>query len=339
VSIIEKAIDRLSQRADKAAASGAAGDVGAPPVSVLDEEGLVERLFEPGAAAGETPREIGSVLKPRTQKAEAPKETAVPTQEPTIRSREVRLNAEQMRACGMVVPGDAPSTLAEEFRRIKRPLLVNAFGKAGEPGPARNLIMVTSALPGEGKTFTSVNLALSMAMERDLRVLLVDADVVKSSVTRVLGIEFERGLIDLLMEPYAGIPDVLLRTDIDKLSVLPAGRDDPHATELLASEGMKRVAAELSQRYPDRVVIFDAPPLLASPGAQVVGALVHQIVLVVEAERTPQSDIKEALRLLDRSRLAGVVLNKSRQPVWAAFDYKYGYYKYGYGERGGKSSR
>lgn len=233
---------------------------------------------------------------------------------------------------GMLVPEMARSQMAEEYRLIKRPLLMNAFPDGDNGIERANLILITSSVPGEGKTFTAVNLALSIAMERDRTVLLVDADVAKPSISRLLGIREQAGLIDVLEGKSVKVSDVLLKTDIPNLSLLPAGRLHQHSTELLASQAMKRLACELSARYPDRIVIFDSPPLLAASQGSVLATLVGQVVLVVESDTTPQYIVKESTSKLEACKVVGCVLNKTKKGF--GFTY-YGYgYGYGYGYYG-----
>ncbi|MEM7504626.1 MAG: XrtA-associated tyrosine autokinase, partial [Pseudomonadota bacterium] len=212
------------------------------------------------------------------------------------------------------------------LRHIKRPLLMAASDT--ERAPNANLIMLASALPNEGKTSTAVNLAVAIAMERDRTVLLIDADVVKSDVSNMLGISAKIGLTDLLFDPQLSVPDVMLRTSVPKLSVIPAGQQIPNVTELFAGEDMRSLMLDLSQRYPDRIVVIDSPPLLATTGASVLGSLVGQIVLVVEAVRTPQHAVAEALRMLGPLDNIGIVLNKARHrpTYYSTYGYGYDYY-------------
>ncbi|WP_317704566.1 XrtA-associated tyrosine autokinase [Methylomarinovum caldicuralii] len=244
---------------------------------------------------------------------------------------QIIVNRERLQERGMLAPDAASGQLVEEYRMIKRPLLMNAFGEGAEVIPHANLILVTSSLPGEGKTFTAVNLALSIAAERDKTVLLVDADVIKPATSRLFDAHERPGLIDVL-EREKPLADVLLRTDIPKLTLLPAGRQHSHATELLASEEMQRLAREISQRYPDRVVIFDSPPLLATTQASVLATHVGQVVLVVEAESTPQYIVKEAADMLNTCEVVGCVLNKTQQGFGLGYYAYYGYKYYNYGE-------
>jgi len=170
-------------------------------------------------------------------------------------------------------------------------------------------------------------LALSIAMERDKTVLLIDADVAKPSIAELLGIPAKTGLIDLLQDKSIRFSDVLVKTDIPNLTLLPAGSLDSHSTELLASDAMKRLANELSARYPDRVVIFDSPPLLAASQGSVLATLVGQVVLVIESELTPQYIVKEAISKLESCEVIGCVLNKTKK----GFGFRYYGYGYGYG--------
>lgn len=243
-------------------------------------------------------------------------------------SRRLILDLVKLEKMGFLTPESGRSQLAEEMRHIKRPLLINAFGNQTDfSDNKRNLIMVTSSKPGEGKTFTSLNLAMSIAKERDKTVLLVDADVAKPGVTRVLGMESAKGLVDYLLDDALDIPDVMMKTNVPNLRFIPAGRRHIHSTELLTSENMKQLTDELATRYPDRVVIFDSPPLLATSEALVVTELVGQIVMVVEAEKTSKAEVQEALDMIGENKILGLVLNKSRGSFGT--DY-YGYYgKYG----------
>lgn len=243
-------------------------------------------------------------------------------------SKAIAIDWSALRARGMLVPELANSQMAEEYRVIKRPLLMNAFPDGDNGIERANLILVTSSVPGEGKTFTAMNLALSIAMEREKTVLLIDADVAKPSLAGLLGIPGQAGLIDLLKDRNVQYSDVAFKTDIPNLTILPAGKQDRHSTELLASDTMKRLAKEFSVRYSDRVVIFDSPPLLAATQGAVLATLVGQVVLVVEADTTPQYIVQESFAKLESCEVVGCVLNKSKKGL--GFKY-YGYYGYGYG--------
>jgi protein-tyrosine kinase len=244
--------------------------------------------------------------------------------------KQVVLDLSRLRDAGLVDPkSNKTNRTTEEFRRIKRPLLMHVRGEGATVVDNANMIMVTSALPGEGKTFTSINLAMSIAMEMDKTVLLIDADVAKPDVTARLGVEAEKGLIDVLLDDGLTLPDVLLRTDIPKLTLLPSGSRHVHSTELLASERMRQLTLELSNRYSDRIVIFDSPPLLLTSEARVLAGLMGQVVLVTEESRTPQHAVKEAAGMLDDNEIVGIVMNKGSHRKDSDGYGGYGYYPYG----------
>jgi len=248
----------------------------------------------------------------------------------------VELDLRGLKDAGLVDPRSKEvNRTTEEFRRIKRPLLMNIRGEGASIVPNANMIMVTSALAGEGKTFTSINLAMSIATEMDRTVLLVDADVAKPDVTARLGVTAEKGLIDVLLDDALTLSDVLLRTDIPKLTLLPSGSRHVHSTELLASERMRQLTLELSSRYSDRIVIFDTPPLLLTSEARVLAGLMGQIVLVIEESMTPQHIVKEAAEALQDNEIVGIVMNKgprgSGDEGYGSYGSYggYGYYPYG----------
>ena len=236
-----------------------------------------------------------------------------------------------LAAQGFLVPGRERTRVADEFRIIKRPLLENAFGRGASVVDHGNLIMVTSALPGEGKTYTATNLAMSIAMEMDKTVLLIDADVGRATLHELLKVPLGPGLIDLLVDPSLDVGEVMLRTNIPKLRLISMGRFHPHASELLASDSMRRLVTELETRYHDRIVILDAPPVLATSDPMVLSSIVGQVVFVVAAGSTPQRVVTDALSLIDVEKPVGMVLNKVRKPSNSGY---YGYGSYGYGYHG-----
>ena len=248
------------------------------------------------------------------------------TNDPVQQSVEVPIDLPRLRAQGYLTPDTGTSALSEEFRIIKRPLLYNAFGQGAEVVPQGNLILVTSALPGEGKTFTAMNLAMSIAMEMDKTVLLVDADVGRARIHDLLRLPRGPGLIELLAGETPSVADVLVRTNVPKLRVIPVGRIHPYAAELLASENMRRLTRDLETRYRDRVVIFDAPPILAASDPAVLSGLVGQVVFVVNAGVTPQRAVLDALNVVDQGKPVGMVLNRARESGGPNY---YGYGTYG----------
>ena len=239
--------------------------------------------------------------------------------------RRVELDLQHMQDIGLVTAAGGRTTLVEDFRVIKRPLIKRAFTARPPTERPGNLIMVTSSLPGEGKTFCSINLAMSIAMELDHTVLLVDADVARPSVLRTLGLDAQPGLMDLLLGEKTDVAEVMLRTNVPTLTLLPAGTSNPRATELLASHSMTTLVYEIANRYPDRIVIFDSPPLLLTSEAQVLASHMGQIVVVVEAERTTQHAVKESLSQLEGLQNVNLIYNKTREfPGTETYDYHYG---------------
>jgi exopolysaccharide/PEP-CTERM locus tyrosine autokinase len=215
------------------------------------------------------------------------------------------------------------------MRVIKRPLILNVLGKSAAPIKDANLIMITSAVPGEGKTQLAANLAMSIAMELDHTVLLVDADVARPSMPGRLGFGQERGLLDVLTDRTLKLNQVLLRTNIEKLTLLPAGTQHPRATELLASDSMNRLLDEMAQRYSERIIIFDSPPLLVTTEARALASHMGQVILVVKAESTTQAEVKSAVAALENCPVKMVLLNQATgQQEGHGYGYGYGY---GYG--------
>ena len=246
---------------------------------------------------------------------------------PALSSRQVDLNLEAIAAAGIVTPNAARSHTADQYRVIKRPLISNAMGKGASKLSHGNLIMVTSALVGEGKTYTSINLAMSIAAELDNSVMLVDADVARPSVLRVLGLPSSPGLLDLL-EGKADMAGVLMRTNIDKLTILPSGTPHPRATELLASDAMRALLDDMAKRYPDRIIIFDSPPLLLTTEARVLASQMGQVVMVVHADKTLRRDVQRALSTIENCPVRLMLLNNARTDSASGYGYGYGY---GYG--------
>jgi len=250
----------------------------------------------------------------------------IPEATGAVTERQFDLDLQHLHNSGFITPKHFNSVLAEELRAIKRPLLANVENTT-TPIRKANLIMVTSALPQEGKSFTAINLAIAIAMELDRTVLLVDADVARPSVLPKLGIPEQVGLLDVLRGKYKSVGDVLLRTNIDKLTILPAGTHDAQATELLASQAMERLLNEISMRYSNRVVIFDAPPLLVTSEARVLATGMGQIVFVVKAEETPKAAVQEALATIENCEIKMMVLNQMRGVERSAYGYgSYGTY-------------
>ena len=239
----------------------------------------------------------------------------------------------RLQAMGLITPDAPRSRIADEFRVIKRPVIDNARGRGASIIRNGNLIMVTSALAGEGKSFSSINLAMSLAQEQDSTVLLVDADVARPSIMRMFGLPPARGLMDVLAGD-ATMSEVLLRTNVDKLTLLPAGMPHERATEMLASRGMRGMLEEIASRYDNRIVVFDSPPLLSTTEARELASNMGQVLVVVEAMRTPAATVRQALATIAACPVKLTMLNKGALPSTAGYG-AYGYASskgaYGYG--------
>jgi exopolysaccharide/PEP-CTERM locus tyrosine autokinase len=237
----------------------------------------------------------------------------------------VTVNPTLLRSRGLLPQVEHERRLTAEYRQIKRPLMAGAKGRGPSAVPNGRVIMIASALPAEGKTFTSVNLALSMALEKDTSVLLVDGDLAKSEVTRAFELQGEPGLMDLLSDGSMDSASVVLPTTVRGLSILPAGRDSTTATEHLASSRMESVVAELLGRDPARIVLFDSPPLLLTTESRALTAVVGQVLVVVRAEETTHKAVLDALACISEGRSVGLVLN---QCAASAEQFYYGYGEY-----------
>ncbi len=230
-----------------------------------------------------------------------------------------------LRAAGLLPPEEDASLLARQYRKIKHLLVAQAIGRGVPRTPKGYLIMIASAMSGEGKTFTALNLALSLAMDKDLNVLLVDADVAKPQLSHVLGLGQAPGLLEALRDPHVDVESLIRATDVPTLSFLPAGVGAEEATELLSSTRMQQVAELLGRHDSRRIVVLDSPPLLQTTESAALTHVVGQIVVVVRAESTPQPVLLDALKTLEGHPSVSLVLNQSTRTVTSA------YYYYGYG--------
>ena len=264
-------------------------------------------------------------VNPRNQEAVASISSPGNAKGPTVAPVSFELNLLKLAMDGFVTPDIPRSRLADEFRIIKRPLISNASGKRVTPIKNGNLIMVTSSMPGEGKTFSAVNLAMSIAMELDQTVLLVDADVARPAIPRTLGLPSGKGLLDILQSKSFDLDNACIRTNIEKLTILTSGTPHARATELLASDAMDRLLGDITARYPDRIVIFDSPPLLVTTEARELATHMGQIVFVVQAESTLQADVKKALAMIESCPIKMIVLNQARTAAQGGYGYGYGY--------------
>jgi len=280
-------------------------------------ENALEKLRKSGEGAAEA---VASArLTPTVVAAKAPVILAPASDEGLKR---ITVDMESLRSAGYLPELGLERRFADHYRQVKRPLIEKALSS----GADMRILLVTSALPGDGKTFTSINLALSMARERDISVLLVDADGPRARVSEVFNLKGARGLLDALADESIDVESLVVRTDVRGLEILPAGRFIENATEMLASARMSQIATRIAARNPRRLVLFDSAPLLASSEARVLTRIPGQIVLVVRAGITPKQAVVDAVALLDKQKLQGLVVNQAR------FSPGDGYY--GYGDEG-----
>jgi len=210
---------------------------------------------------------------------------------------------------GIIQPDSEATGVSEEFRIVKRRVLSAAFDEQGRPSGRANFVLVNSAHPGEGKTWCAINLAISLAAEQDLEVLLVDADFGKPGICARLGLPEGPGLMDALVDPQMAVEQAVLRTDIPQLSVLPAGQQVRNDTEFLASDRTRQVLDRLDERERRRIIIFDSPPVLAASPAAELARHVGQTVFVVRADRTSEAALRDAVNLLGACPLIRLLLN------------------------------
>jgi len=329
MSLIEKAAKRL----EELRRSGAQLPHDAPhgnPTAAPTPEAVVRALESrreasaesavPPAAAAAAPAVLRG-MPAMTGEMQSPPDTVRPTRTGTTTARAVAIDLESLKARGYVTPDAPTSRIADEFRVIKRPIIRNAQGRAGARIRNGNLVMVTSAVPGEGKTFTALNLAMSVAMEFDNTVLLVDGDVANPALPRLIGVPEAPGLLDLLTNEKLDVSEALVKTNVEKLTVLPAGRQHRRATELLASEQMAALLRDLASRYQDRIIIFDSPPLLPTTEARVLATHMGQIVMVVAAESTSQNTLNQAMATIESCEHVMMLLNKASRTETGAYGY------------------
>ncbi len=277
-----------------------------------------------------------SEIEPKKEQNQRNTKEHVPT---TVESKEVdtykndkeeiTLNGDRLTERGFIYSPDSAHHIQEEFRHIKRKLLNNAFGPTAKTLKHSNLIMVSSSTPNEGKTFISINLALSIALEQDKTVLLIDADVLRPSLHRELEFESKKGLLEYLLSEVDSLGEVIYNTNIPNLKLIPAGKPHRLTNELLASARMATLAEELAVRYPDRIVIFDCPPILGVTETPVLSSLVGQAVVVVEESKAKLENVKKAVAQLNEDIAVGFVMNKTLRSKKD----EYGYYGYGYGKK------
>ncbi|MFO1313577.1 MAG: XrtA-associated tyrosine autokinase [Burkholderiales bacterium] len=322
MSLIEQAAKRLAEL-KRAGVDAPSQD---PPASA-------HRAAQPADARVPTPEAIvrearlaqGSLLRVPTVPSDAASDAAVAAgaAAPALEPRNgVEFDYARLDRLGLVTPDHLDSQIAHELRVLKRPILRNAAQQAGKSNVNAMRVMVTSALPGEGKTFTAANLALSMAMEVDNAVLLVDGDVAHPALLQLLGVPQSPGLLDLLGDADYELEDVVLRTNLDRLMLLPAGSRNLRATELIASDRMTQLLDTLTARLPGHIIVFDSPPLLPTAESRVLATHAGQVVMVVAAESTSRAAVEQALATIERCECVMMLLNKAVSSGGASY---YGY--------------
>ena len=273
----------------------------APPPPV---EPRAEPVARPEPAPEPDPQpEAASLPEPPTPIA------SVPVLRAPIPGRTVEVDRVRLRQAGFLLPEAGAGMLAEELRLVKRQLLLAARDRPGSARDRSRAILVTSAQPGDGKTFCALNLALSLAGQQDVEVLLIDCDVTKPEILSHLGIEPGPGFVDALADPRADAERFVIKTDLGGLSVLPAGRQANNVPELLASPRAAEVIAGLAAADSRRILLIDSPPVLMASPAGILAGQVGQVLVVVRADSTTESDLKETVGLLSACDRIGLVLN------------------------------
>ncbi|PAL22676.1 P-loop NTPase [Sphingopyxis sp. GW247-27LB] len=307
-SLLERAADLFG--IDPAAGAPTIDVSGLPPEpekKAKKAEPVVEPEPAPEAAsavAAEPVVEAAPTVKPSPRKEVA---RAAPAVVPT---RQGTIDRDRLAARGMIVPGAPVTGISEEYRIVKREIIRNFTGAPGRPVlPRGHRVLIASANPGEGKTFSAVNLALSLAVEADHDVLLIDADIAKPSVLEALGLDDGPGLMDALADPHLPLGDCLIQTDIAGLKVMPAGTQHMHDTELLASARTEALLAQLEAGAPGRILILDSPPVLAASPAAVLAGHVGQLIMVVRADETLESSLRDAIGLMGACLHIQLLLN------------------------------
>ncbi|HVZ70379.1 MAG TPA: AAA family ATPase [Rhizomicrobium sp.] len=309
LNLIQRAAKRLAEQPVQAA----------EPRPAIEQPAMRREVASPQSVAPEA----------RLERAEPPQPRMNGSAQPAaITSRPVRLNLTRIRQAQIVTPDNTSSTTYNEFRAIKRRLIPMARAQNGGT-MTNNLFMVTSALPGEGKTFTAMNLAISLAAERNLHVILIDGDVVRSSLDAYFDGANGLGLTELLNGKCRDVNEVMHRcVDVPNLRVIFAGKHDAGSPELLASKRMGDICQDLATRYPDRIILIDAPPVLAAAEPAALVPHMNHVIMVVAAQQPSRHHVEEALTKISSARNIMMLFNKS--PQWrhtSAASYYYYYRK------------
>lgn len=291
--------------------------------------GTIERALEKVQRGGRWTRE------PQRKRARKPAEkgngsVSLPEGQASSNEQIVILDFAALRRANFLPHGEDQELLAEQCRAVKRPLVAHAFGRKATKVEDGNLIQVTSSLANEGKTFTCINLALSLAQEQDSTILLVDGDVANPELSKLFGLSGMPGLLDYLEDPQRTVESVVYRTSLPSLAIVPAGRPRADSGELVASDRMESFVDDTARAYPEQIVLLDSPPVLLSSVAAALATNAGQIVIVIRAGETKQDHVRDAVTSIDESKPVNLVLNQATR--WAGFG---GYGAYGnYGSYG-----
>jgi exopolysaccharide/PEP-CTERM locus tyrosine autokinase len=261
-----------------------------------------------------------------------PKSVPLPTpnesEDATKVANRLLIDANALRASGYLPEASKDRQFADQYRRIKRPLIEKALSGDDAGGEPR-IIMVASAVPGDGKTFNSINLAFSMALERDISILLIDSDVSKHHITDIFGLRQRKGLLDALTDESLDPETLVVTTSSRGFSILPAGTRVEGTAELMSSNRMRQIVATLCARNPRRILLLDSPPLLITNEGRALAKIAGQVVLVVRAGVTPRHAVQAAIGMFDEKQAGGLILNEVK------VGFTEGYYGYGaYGAYG-----
>jgi protein-tyrosine kinase len=283
-------------------------------------EQAIARLKNQQPATSKT----GPVAAGALPKSSAPS-FGVPLEDSASLAKRLKIDANALRAGGYLPEKGKDRQFADHYRRIKRPLIEKALSGNAEGGEPR-VIMVASAVPGDGKTFTSINLALSMALERDISVLLVDSDVTKQHITDIFGLGDQKGLLDALTDESLDAETLIVPTSARGFSILPAGCRVEGTAELMSSNRMRQIVTTLCVRNPRRILLLDSPPLLITNEGRSIVKIAGQVVLVVRAGETPRHAVQAAIDMFDEKQAGGLILNQVKVGLTEGY---YGYGAYG----------
>lgn len=323
MSIVERALNRIRENGQPARRDGTpAASPAAAGAAASHEAATAAGPAVAGALAGSLAGSSAAATLAARITPTGPAESV----ERALGER-ARIDYDKLRSAGVLPPEGGAQRLIEEFRRIKWNVIGGAFGRGADPVENGRFVLVTSSTPNEGKTFTSINLALSLAREKDCSVVLVDADTEKCTVSHLLNVADRAGLTDLLSGEAIAPAEAICPTDLQGLYLLPAGRPHPHAPEMLGSRRMDALVTWCYEQFTDSIILFDSPPLLATNDAQVLSRTTGQILMVVRADFTPQPVVKEALEVLGDAPNVNIVLNRVHRSSLSEY---YGAY-YGYG--------